>query len=127
MYENMYIQDVRLKSPLQAYPIEKAVTRELMVLLFLMFPTPLQAYAIQRWEFRARAAQAWSFLGGIVHVRGAFVDEAIARSAYGMHIFETEFIANGVYVYVYACIYRSIYMRPCTQRHMCIKHIRQRM
>ena len=59
------------------------VTEQCMVLLFLMLPTPLQAYAIQRWEFRARAGQASSFLGGIVHVRGAFVDEAIVRSAYG--------------------------------------------
>ena len=44
------------------------------------------------------------------------MDEAIARSAYGMHIFETEVIANGVYVYVYAledtadAIYIQIYL-----------------
>ena len=72
-----------LQTPLQAYPIQKALTREFMVLLFPMLPTTLQAYAMQSWEFRARAAQASSFLGGIVHARGAFVAEAMPRSAHG--------------------------------------------
>ena len=72
-----------LHTPLQAYPIQKALTREFMVLLFPMRTTTLQAYAMQSWEFRARPAQASSFLGGIVHARGAFVAEAMVRSAHG--------------------------------------------
>ena len=72
-----------LQTPLRAYSIQKALTRELMVLRYLMLPTPLQAYAMLRSEFRARAAQASSFLGGVGHGRGAFVDEAIMRSAFG--------------------------------------------
>ena len=51
-----------LQTSLRAYSMQKPLTRELMVLWYLMLPTAPQAYAMMKSECRARAAQASSFL-----------------------------------------------------------------